>query len=155
MTTRSKYAKALADSITRRTSPRNRTVGMTDLAQAILDDNPLPTGEHANEIFDAETGKLLKYCKLISHPKYREAWMNSSANKFGQLAQGVGNRIKGTDTIFFIHKHQIPPDRWKDVTYAQFVCELKPNKTEVHRTRLTVGGDKSITQGTWGLRRRI
>ena len=150
MTTRSKYAKALADSITRRTSPRNRTVGMTDLAQAILDDNPLPTGEHANEIFDAAAGELLKYRKLITHPKYREAWMTSSANEFGWLAQGVGNRIKGTDTIFFIHRHQIPPDRWKDVTYAKFVCELKPNKAEVHRTRLTVGGDKIHYPGDVG-----
>ena len=64
---------------------------MTDLAQAILDDNPLPAVEHANEIFDAETGELLKYRKLITHPKYREAWMTSSANEFGRLAQGVGN----------------------------------------------------------------
>ncbi len=28
------------------------------------------------------------------------------------------------------------------MAYAKFVCKLKPNKAEVHRTRLTVGGDK-------------
>ncbi len=46
--------------------------------------------------------------------------------------QGVGARIKGTDTIFFIRKHQVPEDRWKDITYAKFVCELKPNKAKVN-----------------------
>ena len=30
----------------------------------------------------------------------------------------------------------------KDVTYGSFSCDLKPNKEEVHRTRLTMGGDK-------------
>jgi hypothetical protein len=123
---------------------------MTELAQAILDDNPNTSWEYANEIFDDKTGKFLKYCKLISHPKYREVWMHSLANEFGRLAQGVGNRIKGTDTIFFIFKHKVPKDRWQDVTYAKFVCELKPNKAEIHRTRLTVGGNKVHYPGDAG-----
>jgi hypothetical protein len=54
---------------------------MTELVQAIIDDNP--TAEFANEVFDTESGKLLKYQKLITHPKYRKVWMHSSANKFG------------------------------------------------------------------------
>ena len=132
-TTQSKYATAIRE-IGRRTRS-TRDLCMTELAQAILDDGPKPVKfkiEFANEIFDEETGKLLKYRKLISHPKYHETWSHSSANEFGRLAQGVGGRIKGTDTIFFIHKHQIPQDRWRDITYAKFVCELKPNKAEVH-----------------------
>ena len=36
------------------------------------------------------------------------------------------------------------------MTYAKFVCELKPNKAEVHRTRLTVGGDKVHYPGDVG-----
>ena len=150
-TTRSRYATALKE-ITRRTRSAPGEF-MTELAQAILDDNPTPiefTFEFAGEIFDEETGELLKYRKLIAHPKYHEVWSHSSANEFGRLAQGVGGRIKGTDTIFFIHKHQVPQDRWKDVTYAKFVCELKPNKAEVHRTRLTVGGDKVHYPGDVG-----
>ncbi len=121
-----------------------------ELAQAILDNRPHATTEFANEVFDKESGKMLTYRKLITHPKYQEVWMHSSANEFGRLAQGVGDWIKGTNTIFFIHKHQIPQDRWKDVTYAKFVCELKPNKAEVHRTRLTVGGDKVHYPGNVG-----
>ena len=76
--------------------------------------------------------------------------MHSLANEFGQLAQGVGGQIKGTNTIFFVHKHQVPQDRWRDITYAKFVCELKPNKAKVHRTRLTVGGDKVHYPGNVG-----
>jgi hypothetical protein len=150
-TTRSKYTQALLDIANRVKLPTSRRhLDMTELAQATLDDGPHATTQFANEVFDEESGKMLTYRKLITHPKYQEVWMNSSANEFGRLAQGVGNRIKGTNTIFFIHKHQVPQDRWKDVTYAKFVCELKPNKAEVYRTRLTVGGDKVNYPGDVG-----
>ena len=98
--------------------------------------------ESAHAIFDEESGQMLKYRKLITHPKYKEAWTHSSANEFGRLAQGVGTRINGTNTIFFIGKHEVPADRRRDITYGKFVCEYKPNKTEKERTRFTVGGDK-------------
>ena len=42
----------------------------------------------------------MEYKQLISHPKYKEDWLLSSANEFGRLAQGVDGRIKGIDTIF-------------------------------------------------------
>jgi hypothetical protein len=80
------------------------------MVQAIVNNRPRAAAEFANEIFDDESGKLLKYRSLITHPKYRETWMHSSANEFRRLAQGVGNRIKGTDTIFFVHKHEVPQD---------------------------------------------
>ena len=77
------------------------------------------TDEQANAIFDAKTNTILKYRKLISHPDYQVAWNTSSANEFGRLAQGVGDRIKGTDTIFFVHKHDIPLDqRWHDTSMS-------------------------------------
>jgi hypothetical protein len=100
------------------------------------------TSETAHAIFDKESGKMLKYRKLITHPKCREAWMHSYANEFGRLAQGVGTRIMGTDTIFFITKQDIPVDRRQDVTYGKSVCEYKPNKAEKECTHFTVGGDK-------------
>ncbi len=106
--------------------------------------------KRANAIFDAKTNTGLKYRKLITHPDYQAAWNKSSANEFGRLAQGVGDRIKGTDTIFFVNKTEIPLDRRKDVTYGKFICELKPNKAEQERTRLTVGGDKINYTGHCG-----
>ena len=66
--------------------------------------------ELANNIFDPETGQSLTYRKLIKHPKYKDVWKKSAANEFGRLAQGVGNRIRGTDTIKFISKPSIPID---------------------------------------------
>jgi hypothetical protein len=77
-------------------------------AMSVMEYNLISETVHA--IFDKESGKMLKYRKLITHPKYREAWAHSSANEFGRLAQGVGNQIMGTDTIFFITKQDIPVD---------------------------------------------
>jgi len=58
------------------------------------------------------------------------------------LAQGLNDgRVKGTNTIRFIQKDKIPHDRRKDVIYRSFSCDMKPNKTETHQTRLTAGGD--------------
>jgi hypothetical protein len=61
---------------------------------------------------------------------------------YWMTAQGVGGRVTGTNTIFFIQKDHVPIDRRKDVMYGSFVCEFKPNKEEKHRTRLTAGGER-------------
>ena len=98
--------------------------------------------EQANGVLDEESGEVLEYRNLRKHPRYSEDWSISSANEFGRLAQGVGGRIKGTDTIKFISKDNIPEERFKDVTYGKFVCEVKQNKAETNRTRLTVGGNR-------------
>jgi len=61
-------------------------------------------------VMDKSSGKMLNYRQLMRHPEYRKQWSLSSANEFGRLANGVGNRIKGTNTIKFLHKSQIPKD---------------------------------------------
>jgi hypothetical protein len=93
-------------------------------------------------VLDKSPGKLLNYRQLLRHPVYPGDWTISSANEFGCLAQGVGGRIKGTDTIRFIRKSDIPQDRRKDVTYGHFVCNGRPEKEEPNHTRFTVGGDR-------------
>ena len=62
------------------------------------------------------------------------------ANKLGRLAQGRRN-IKGTNTILFLERSDIPKDRLKDVTYGRIVVAYKPNKSEPNRSRLTVCGN--------------
>ena len=76
-----------------------------------------------NAIVDPDTGKQLEYRHLIRHNRadIKETWNRSAANEFGCLAQGVGGRIEGTDTIFFIHPSKIPKGR--QPTYARFVCD--------------------------------
>ncbi len=61
-------------------------------------------------IRDDKTGEYLNYRQLIRNPKHREIWNKSAANEFGRLAQGVGRRVKSTNTIFFIRKDQLPKD---------------------------------------------
>ena len=93
-----------------------------------------------------EGEKMLNYRQLIQHPAIREQWSHSSSNEFGRLAQGKVGRIKGTDTMRFIPKQQVPEDRMKDATYGKFVCNVRPEKDEVNRTRFVVGATGSITQ---------
>ena len=67
-------------------------------------------------------------------------WEIGLSNEIGQLAQGIGDDVAGTDTIDFISKSEVPAN--KKVTYANFICDYQPLKTEPHRVRFTVGGDK-------------
>ena len=54
----------------------------------------------------------------------------------------MGGWFKGINTIAFIHKHEVPKNRMKDITYGQFTCNERPEKAEVNRTRFTVVWDK-------------
>lgn len=96
----------------------------------------------AMKVLDKKSGKMLSYRQLLRHPDHQAEWSTSSANEFGRLAQGVGGRIDGTNTIHFIRLADIPKERRKDITYGQFVCNIRPEKKEKHRTRFTVGGDR-------------
>ena len=92
-------------------------------------------------VMNASTGKMLNYRQLRRDPKYNIQWDKSAANEFGRLADGVGNRVKGTKTIEFIRKCDVPQSRMKDVTYGSFVCNVRNEKTEKNRTRFVVGGN--------------
>eukprot|EP00804_Cyclotella_cryptica_P002310 CCRYP_004049-RA/>CCRYP_004049-RA protein AED:0.34 eAED:0.37 QI:0/-1/0/1/-1/1/1/0/498 len=97
--------------------------------------------EALHSVLDQETGNLLEYHQLLKHPRFKDVWNRSAADEFGCLAQGIGGRIKGTDTIRFIHKHQVPADRHKDVTYIKFVCTIRTEKKDPYRTQATMGGN--------------
>ena len=98
--------------------------------------------EKAMAVMDQATGKMLNYRQLQRDPKYSADWNVSAANEFGRLANGVGGRVKGTKTIKFIRKRDVPKGRLKDVTYGSFLCTIRPEKKEKNRTRFTVGGDR-------------
>ena len=94
----------------------------------------------AAAVLDHDTGQSLEYRQLIKHPTQAATWVRSYANELGRLTQGIRD-ISGTNTMFFIHKHEIPPSRQKDITYGRIVVNYRPQKTEKERTRLTVGGN--------------
>jgi hypothetical protein len=105
----------------------------------------------ANSVMHPVTGVAMEYRQLIKDPLTKEAWLLSSANEFGRLAQGVGGRITGTDTIQFVPHSALPAG--KRATYPRFVCTERPQKAEPNRTRLTLGGnlidyDGDVSVGT-------
>ena len=69
-----------------------------------------------------------------------DRWETALSNKWGRLARGNKNGVTHTDTIEFIPQEQVPQGR--DVTYASFVCDHCPLKSEPWRVRIVVGGDR-------------
>jgi hypothetical protein len=93
----------------------------------------------SNSVINEYTGASLKYRHLIKDDNTFTVCNKSAANEFGRLAQGVGDRIEGSSTIFFIPRQAVP--KCKIGTYGRFVVDIRPNKSEIHRVRLTVGGN--------------
>ena len=86
-------------------------------------------------VMDKQMGKMLNYRQPMQHPYYKRPWSLSSANEFGQLANGIGGRIKNpTNMIKFIRRDDIPLQHQKDVTYGQFVCTARPKKAKKNCT---------------------
>ena len=76
--------------------------------------------EHLNHLYHQFIGQRETYDKLkLQHPK---RWITSMSNELGRLASGVGDIMTyGIDTIFLIHKNQVPSGR--KATYAKAVCD--------------------------------
>ena len=91
-------------------------------------------------MIDDVTGQYLEYRHLIRCLS-AEVWSYSLDNNLGRLTQGVGTRMPtGTSTVFFIQKCDVLAGR--NVTYSCLFSRICPQKTETHRVRVTVGGDK-------------
>jgi hypothetical protein len=103
-----------------------------------IQQNPL-TMPMANSVINEDTGASLKYRHLIKDDSTFTVWNKAAANEFGRLAQGVEDRIEGSNIIFFIPRQAVP--KGKIITYGRFVLDISPNKSEIHRVRLTVGGN--------------
>ena len=95
------------------------------------------TPREANSVTHQVSGMAQGYSHLIKVTE-RKIWEISFANELGQLSQGI-REVKRTNTVMFIPKSKIPKD--KKVTYGKIVCEMKPEKEEKERTRLTVEGN--------------
>ena len=90
-------------------------------------------------VLEPTTEKTQRYTQLIRGPD-KDTWTISFSNNIGRLAQGVGNRVKGTNTIFFIRHSGVPAG--KRVTYGLIVVSIRPTKAETHWLRIAVGGNK-------------
>ena len=92
---------------------------------------------HLNHIFTEGKKETLD---TLLHGKDKDVWERALSNELGRLSQGMKGRVRAMDTIDFINKNEVPPN--KKVTYANMVCDVRPLKAESHRVRLTVGGDR-------------
>ena len=99
--------------------------------------------EFINHILHPKTGNVCTYTILVTGTipgQSATVWEKELENDFGRLANGVGTRMPiGSNTIKFITRTQVPRDR--KVTYGNMVCDIRPQKAEKQRVRLTVGGD--------------
>jgi hypothetical protein len=95
-------------------------------------------------MYNPITGKAENIDSLLRGPDSL-IWSKSLTNEWGRCTQGlsksraVNDRINGNNTMFFIFPNQVPHGR--KVTYAQFVCTMRPGKAEPWRIRMTVGGN--------------
>jgi hypothetical protein len=72
------------------------------------------------------TGANMEYRGLITDKETFPTWDRAAASEFGRLAQGVGGHINSSNTIYFIPRSAVPPN--KTVTYGRFVVDVRPNK---------------------------
>ena len=105
-------------------------------AQAIFLHQPTLNMSH---VYNEVTGKRETMHSLLNGPD-KELWKKALSNEIGRLAHGNIHGVKYTDTIEFITRNDLPSDA--ATTYASFVCDIRPLKSETHRVRLVVGGDK-------------
>ena len=56
----------------------------------------------AKTIIYYKMGEALYYLQLTKQEKHWDVFVKLFVNDLGRLSQGVGNRVKGTETNFFI-----------------------------------------------------
>ena len=68
-----------------------------------------PKTHEANSVNNQISGVDQEYRHLIKGQE-RKIWERSFSNELGQLAQGIRG-VKGTNTVMFIPKFQVPKDK--------------------------------------------
>ena len=83
------------------------TLNLLNLPPAILSGRRVPL-EMLNAILNEETGEIMEYQHIMKSPQYMNLYKNSYSKELGRLAQGIPDVVKGTNTIFFIDKADVP-----------------------------------------------
>jgi hypothetical protein len=126
-----------------RANPSIHVAAAATSAQALMALEDLLPHDHFalhGNAFNPDTGQIAEYREL-SQCSDGKHWQEGCADEFGRLCQGRGTKMPtGTNTMFFIPKHQIP--KHKKPTYLRIVAAYRPEKAAPHRVRFTCGGDK-------------
>ena len=106
---------------------------------------------------DPATGDFLEHRQLRRDPRFKAVWDTSYANELGRLCQGIGSgatptkqRVAGTNTFFLIDYKDIPLHKRKEICHTMVVCEVRPEKDDPDRTRITIGGNRICYPGDVG-----
>jgi hypothetical protein len=92
-----------------------------------------------NAVIHPVTGKEMQYKYIMKDPDLRPLFEIGLSTELSGICQEIRD-VAGTNTAFFVDLTSIQKNRKS--TYGKLVCDFKPNKTEKHRVRLTVGGDR-------------
>ena len=93
---------------------------------------------HAFHIWNNNGKKETIDTFLVGSDSY--TWWKAVGNKLWRLANGLENQIRVTNTIKFIINGELPSGC--TVTYANFVCNYRPLKSELFIVILTIGGQR-------------
>ena len=111
----------------------------------------------ALSVLDPTTGEFMEHRQLRRDPKYKPVWDKSYSNELGRLCQGIGTgasptskRVEGTNTFFLINYNDIPVHKRKEICHTLVVCEVRPEKDDPDRTRITIGGSRICFPGDVG-----
>ena len=122
------------------TKPQPETTQPPPQPKTIQQQKQPDAAQQANAVYDPVSGAYLK-CRELFKTVEKDTWTNSFANELGRLSQGYKtNNIQGTNTLHFIPWNELPEN--KIPTYARICCDYRPHKSEKHRTRITVGGNR-------------
>ena len=109
--------------------------------------NPMFQGyKYANAVLDEESGCMLELRDLLKHPKHSKIWNIAAYKEYGDLFQGYGKNAdrtkiaKGTNTCHWCPKTQVQKN--KKATYAWYVVNVRPEKYDPNRLRITVSGNR-------------
>ncbi len=121
--------------------------GFAYLCKALMLMDHMPV--EALSVLDQATGKNLEHCQLRTDLWYKPTWDTSYANELGRLCQGIGTgltpgskQVEGTNTFFHINYDDIPVTKQKEICHTLVVCEVRPEKDDPNRTRITIGGSR-------------
>jgi hypothetical protein len=131
--------KARAQQLSQRNLSRDfLDLGAANCACALVDNHWTKT-PMMNSVIHPVTNKEMQYKDLMKDAILGPLFEVGLSNELGRICQGICD-VAGTNTAFFIDLTSIP--KYRKITYGKLVCDFKPNKTEKHRVRLTVDGDR-------------
>jgi hypothetical protein len=89
-----------------------RTIAFTNNQSIYVTSTQAPNPiSMANDVINQDTSAILEYRHRIQYETTFTVWNKAAANEFGRLAQGVGGRIEGSNTIFLSHPMQCPKEK--------------------------------------------